>query len=359
MRGRNITRRYVIVLRLPRWAVRTSLAVGVLAGVSTCGSDASTPVEPLTFAALLDVIELSPSRATFIKLDTAGVTSLLARRDGENFALESTLGEGHNKNETIHLGGEFYVPDSGTGAWVHVVGGGGLLDANAAASVTAADTVTLRSGMNGGFESIVDLLDADGLAWSAYTIAQSACADNLCTYELTADPLGREGEYSRIVAKTESVDDGQRLTSLTLTWVESTLELGYDPETISAPSNYTNVGYDLFVSGAANEAELQTVTAEAEAYLHGALQQAADNGLSATSREFWETYLPRNAPDGAGLWVNVPGSLDEVRELVGPKTPYTGIAEDLGETLEHLRFHKGAVSVCVDFANSEVRPGSC
>jgi hypothetical protein len=344
------------------------LLVVMLTVLSACGRNTSTTVEPLTVEALIDVIESSPANATYVALrddaassDIAGMI-LEAKRDNGDYSLNLLTPSGRVNSE-VYLGGEVYVveqADPGSAEWFRIVDGGTELDAALADRLSVLETLTNKPDTDVTFDSVADLLDSEGLTWSDYSIARVQCDDSVCYYDLQTDKHKyMQPEETAVFVATERLTDTERLTSLTLTWFEVTLDLGYGPETVSAPNDYTDISYELFMTGAANDADLQYVTTEAENYLRGATLVAAQSGLPVTSREFWETYLPQNAPEDARLWADVPGSPGAVRELVGPNYPYNGIAEDVGETLERLQFEKGAVSVCMNFENNEVTPGNC
>ena len=344
---------------LTRW---NFLLAGMIAALSACSQSAGTTVEPLTIEALIDVIETSPANAAYVALSNPTETVLEVRRDNGSHALDLLAPSGQVNSE-VYLGGEVYVAeraDQEVAEWFRIVDGGTELDAALADRLVVLETLTSKPDTDASFDSIADLLDSEGLNWSDYSIARVQCDDSVCYYDLqTGEHKYMQPEETAVFVATERLTDTERLISLTLTWFEVTLDLGYGPQTISAPNDYTDISYELFMTGAANDAELQNVTTEAKNYLRDATLVAAQSGLPVTSREFWETYLLQNAPEDARLWANVPGSPDEVRELVGPNYPYNGIAEDVGETLERLQFEKGAVSVCMNFENNEVTPGNC
>lgn len=344
---------------LARW---NFLLAGMIAALSACSQSASTTVEPLTIEALIDVIETSPANAAYVALSNPKETILEVRRDNNSYALDLLAPSGQVNSE-VYLDGEVYVAeraDQEGAEWFRIVDGETELDAALADRLSVLKTLTNKPDTDVFFDSIADLLVSEGLNWSDYSIVSASCDVSVCNYELqTVEHKYMQPEETVVFIATERLADAEQLTSLTLSWFDVSLNLGYAPQTVSAPSDYTDISYELFVSGAANDAELQSVTTEAENYIRGATQQAAQSGLPVTSREFWETYLPQNAPEDARLWANVPGSPGAVRELVGPNYPYNGIAEDVGETLERLQFEKGAVSVCMHFEDNEVTPGAC
>ena len=346
---------------------RVFLAASALAALSACNGTATVEplsVEPLTIEALIDVIESSPAQATYLKISTPEETDLLARRDGENFSTEEAGFGAGLTDAAVYLDGAVYITtsdDAGNTKWIRVVGEDPLVDpADYHASVL--DTLTTDTNADLSFYTIANLLDQAGLLWSDLSILAASCSDGNCTYTLVRTGVTEEfaEEDARITVETEKVEDGQRLTSLTFSyWDETTLELGYEPQTITAPSDYTDVSIDVIDSGAANEEELQAITEQAETYLRGAEQQAAKIGIPVTSREFWEAYLPENAPEGARLWAALPTNSEVLRPLDGSVFSEGEIDEDLGETLGRIGFHREGVAVCMDFEESTVRPGVC
>lgn len=335
---------------------------GMIAALSACGQNTSTNVAPLTVEALIDVIESSPAKATYISMSDPEETILEVTRDTDNYSLDLITASGQMDSE-VYVGGEVYLAqraDQGSAQWLRIVGGVAELGAAISERLVVLGTLTDKPDTDVLFDSIADLLDSEELTWSDYSIVNASCTGSVCDYELrTEEHRYMQPEETAVFATTERLADAERLTSLTVSWFDVTLNLGYGAQTVSAPIDYTDISYELFMSGAENDAELQSVMTEAESYLLDATQQAAQSGLVATSREFWETYLPRNAPEGASLWAGVPTSPDAVRELVGPNYPYSGIAEDIGATIGRLGFEKGAVRVCMNFENNEVTPGIC
>jgi hypothetical protein len=365
------------VKKLPDRAWRTFLVAGVLVGLSACGQKAATTVEPLTIEALIEVIENSPTEATFVKLgtpadtefDIAESTSLLVRRDGANFTFEEAGLKEDEKDYGVYFDDEFYatVPgDAGNTKWVRVVDNETPRPdpADVAESYFTEVIYTLTSEVTSGltFDTVADLLDGVDLAWSDFAIVNSSCTSSVCTYDLLTekDSAAIERTDTGISVTTESIAGRQRLTSLTMHgWGETTLELGYDPQTILAPSEYTDISAEVWGAGATSEEELRTVVAEAEAYLRTAAQRAKEIGTPVTSRKFWETYLPGNAPEGVSLWADTIDTPNGIRELVGPDFPYADIASDLGDTIGRISFQKNTVYVCMDFEKNAILPYHC
>lgn len=337
------------MIKQSKRALRTFLVVGVLTALTSCGQNTATTVEPLTLEALVDVIESSPAEATSLKLADPENTEMLAQRDGENISIEEAIPDEDERESAVALDGEIYVTVRDTAGdlkWARLTGDG-------ASRAEILDALTSDFIQDVTSEWITAVFPH----WADFSIVNSSCTGDVCTYDLTAayDPAN-----TQITVVTESIEGVQRLTSLTMFFGGAeTLELGYAPQKITAPDDYTKMSFDLFISGATSDEQLRAVADEAETYLRNASQRANETGLPVTSREFWETYLPGNAPVGVSLWVDVPDDSDGIRKLVGPSEPYNGIEEDLGDTLGRILFEKDDVQVCMDVEDDKVLAGHC
>ena len=344
-----------------------SLALGAVFIVLTaCSSGAantsSVNIEPSSIDALIEVVKTSPGKATILSLSTPEEKVLSAKRDNLNYSLDLLAPSGQVESE-IYSDKELYLAqpeDAKNIKWVRIVDRGVELDELIPSRLALIETLTIKPDTDASFDSIADLLDSEGLIWSDFSISRASCAETFCDYELrTSQHKYMQPEETTIILKTEYVKDAEHLTSLTLSWFETTLELGYAPQVVSAPDLFTEISYELFITGAADIDELRIVMDTAKAYLEDARVEAVATGRSLTSHTFWETYLAKRVPAGASLWAALANQSDSVRELVGPTEPYTSLPVDIGESISNLSFSKDNVWVCMDLVKIEVQPGDC